>query len=147
LFVATAAISGGCGSPPDPHLANRPAVAAAEGIVMYNGAPVAGATIILSPVAGGEYGASAMTDENGKFALSAFPPDPGVVPGSYQVSITKLSIPAAQEDLGEGHDADAPVIDPPKSLIPEQYSDADRSGLTADIPESGKTDLQFDLKD
>lgn len=146
LLLVTAAIAGGCGSPVDPNLAKRPAVAPAEGTVKYKGEPVAGATLVLSPTGGDQYGASAMTDESGNFVLSAFPPTPGVVPGSYQVSITKLSV-SAQQDLGESHDAEVPPAETPKSLIPEKYSNPASSGLTADIPQEGKTDLQFELQD
>ena len=133
----------GCGGGTDPNLANRPAVVPAEGVVNFKGAPLEGATVIFSPTAGGANGASASTDADGKFVLSAFPPDTGAVPGSYQVAITKMSI-ADTAASPASHDAEGPVATP-KPLIPERYSNPASSGLTAEIPASGKQDLKFDL--
>jgi hypothetical protein len=137
----------GCGNHVDPHLADWPAVVPAEGVVKYNVQPLDGATVVFSPTAGGEHGGSALTGADGKFVISAFPPDPGAVPGSYKVSVTKMSIPATPEVTAESHDAEVPPTEAPKPLIPEQYADPARSGLTADIPQAGKQDLVFELKD
>lgn len=136
----------GCGTPPDSFLDERPAVVPAAGVLLYNGEPLDGATVVFNPTGGGTHGAAALTDAEGRFVLSAFPPNPGAVPGSYQVAVTKMSISTGPALPEASHDADLPQPDPPKPLIPEQYSDPTRSGLTAVVPQEGKEDLTIELQ-
>jgi len=142
--VALASVAGCGGGADDAAKRNRPKVVPAQGIVTYKGSPVTGATVVFSPTAGTN-AASALTDSSGRFSMSAFPPDPGAVPGQYKVSITKTEQAAAQP--AGGHDEPPAEGAAPKSLIPEKYGSAETSGLVADIPEGGKTDLKFELTD
>lgn len=117
----------------------------ASGSVKLNGKTVEGATVVFAPEATGEkaVAASAMTDANGNFVLQAYPPLKGAVPGKYKVSITKREIPPSPPDGPNAHDV--PQQPPPKWLVPEKFSDAEKSGLKADIPEEGRDDLHFEL--
>jgi hypothetical protein len=138
LFLAA-----GCGGG---DTSNRPPVAPAEGVVTVHGKPVEGATVVFIPTEGstyGSYGAAAVTDDEGRFAAAAFPPDPGAVPGSYTVTISKTE--AEVEPEGRYEDVMYQRAPPAKSAIPSKYANPKESGLTADVPEEGKTDFQFDL--
>lgn len=137
----------GCGSSGDEWTAKRPAVVPAQGVVTYQGKPVEGATVVLSPVAAGgpAYDAAAMTNSDGQFELSAFQPDPGAVPGKYKVAISKVEGPAASTKP-LGHDEIAPNLGKTKYLVPQKYGNPETSGLTIEIPDEGKTDIKFELQ-
>jgi hypothetical protein len=145
--VALLAAAGCGGGGEDEWAAKRPATVPASGTLTFNGEGVEGATVILAPAnaTGGEvYGASAVTGSGGSFEFSAFPPEPGAVPGQYQVGVTKVeSQQAAAPAEGAHSDTSLP---PPKNLLPEQFSDPTKSGITLEIPAGGKTDIKLDLK-
>ncbi len=138
----------GCGSGAiDKNIANRPKTFPTSGSVKLNGQPVAGATVVFAPDPGGtpkSVAALALTDSSGNFALQAYPPLPGAVPGKYKVTITKMEPPPSAPTGPDAHDA--PLPPPPKSLIPEKFANVETSELVADIPDGGRDDLHFDLK-
>ena len=136
----------GCGSSGDEWTAKRPAVVPASGKLTFNGGPVEGATISLAPdpPRDGVPGAFAVTDSDGEFELITFPPDAGVVPGKYKVSVTKVEAAAAAPDSAD-HDQPRSKSTA-KALLPPKFADAATSGLMLDIPEGGKTDITLDLK-
>lgn len=132
----------GCGGQ-DKFAKSRPKTYKASGSVKYKDSPVEGATVVFAPTATDGTAASAITKSDGSFSLEAFPPLKGAVPGSYKVSITKKE-PAPPAPTGpDAHDQPPPP--PPKYLIPEKYSDFEKSDLRADIPEGGRDDLHFEL--
>lgn len=135
----------GCGGGSDKWTEKRPAVAPADGILLYQGKPVEGATVFLAPDPPGEgkYGASAITDASGKFQLSAFPPDLGAVPGNYKVGVSKVQASAPAGGADHDQPRSAP---PPKSLIPEKYGKPETSGVTLEVPQAGKTDMKIELQ-
>ncbi len=140
-------VAAGCGGSGDEWSEKRPAVAPASGTLTYQQKPVEGATVMLAPdpTSGQTYGAAAMTDSNGRFELSAFPPEVGVVPGKYLVAVSKVQAPAVAATDPAAHDQ--PYLKTkPKHVIPVQYGDPAKSGLTIDIPEAGNKAIQFDLK-
>jgi len=143
LFVVSAAAFCGCGG--NNYIKGRPATVKAEGTVTYKGKAVVGATIVCSPE-DGKYAAAAVTDSAGRFKLSAFPPKSGAVPGSYKVSISAIEA-SPMPVLPENVHAEDLKLPPPKHLVPEKYSDAEKSGLKALIPPEGRTDLDFELTD
>jgi hypothetical protein len=146
-IVAVAVLSClGCGGS-DSSKANRPKVVPADGLVTYQGKPLEGATIVLSPTGEGKHGASAMSDANGQFQLSTFPPDLGAVPGDYKVAVSKQSVVVIPEPPPGMHAEDMPRPPKPKALIPDKFANPEKSGLTTNIPEAGKTDIQIELKD
>ncbi len=133
----------GCGRGDDKFKAERPKVATARGVVTYKGSPVEGATIVFAPTEGST-AATGRTDSSGRFSMSAFPPDAGAVPGNYTVTISKTE--ELPQTAPASHDAPAD-LPRPKSLIPEKYSVAESSELTATVPENGTSDLRFELTD
>ena len=148
LFALTAGLAFttvGCGETVDKSKAGRPATATAKGNITYNGKPLDGATIVLSPKQAGGLAAYGLSDADGNFDLQTFPPDPGAVPGDYSVTVTKMSTPE-QKFSAEGSDG-ANAGPPAKSLIPKKYNRADQSKLTANIPAAGTESLKFELKD
>lgn len=144
ILVAIVAIAG-CGGSTGAD--NRPETATGEGVLSFKGDPVEGATVVLAPEFPGAtaYTASAITESDGSFTLSSFPPDEGVVPGTYLVGVSKVeaSTAAAAEPAG-GHEEYVPVET--KNLLPAKYSDPNSSGLKIEIPAGGASDLKLDLQ-
>jgi len=133
----------GCGGS-DKFAKDRPKTYRSSGSVKYKGAAVEGATVVFAPIdSASGAAASAMTNSDGNFSLETFPPLKGAIPGSYKVSITKKEEPPPAPTGPDAHDQPPPP--PPKFLIPEKYSDFEKSGLKADIPEGGREDLHFEI--
>ncbi len=91
-----------------------------------DGQPVADAAVLFTPVAGGTP-ASATTDAQGRFQL-ATNNQPGAVPGEHRVTITKQTMHGIAPDGMPG----------PGGIriewhVPERYSRAETSGLTATV--------------
>lgn len=121
----------------------------ASGTVVYRGQPLVDAIIVCYPTVAGDkaVAASAYTDSSGNFSLQAYPPDKGAVPGSYQVTVQKNAPAEAAAPVAGVPAHDQPPPPPPKPLIPEKYGKIETSGLTLTIPETGKTDIKFELVD
>jgi len=131
----------GCGGE-DPWKKNRPKTVPASGTVTLNGKPLVDAQVVLVPTTGST-GCSGKSGDKGTFELAAFAPDPGVVPGSYKVMIVKSEFPNSP-------DPNAPENNKAlyaKLLVPKKYTDPETSGLSVDIPEAGKKDIKFELKE
>jgi len=146
LFWSAAAavlIVSGCGGGEDRWKSKRPATVPAQGLVTYNSAPLAGAVVVIQPGTPDGMGASALTDQEGKFELKTFPPDSGAVPGSYTVMVVKMEDSDGRSAPGE--DAKGRAI-MQKSLIPPKYGNPAQSGLKVEIPQAGTSTIQFDLK-
>lgn len=130
-----------------------PETVLAAGYLTLDGEAVEGATIVGSPVAGGhKHACNALTDSSGYFELRAFPSKEGAVPGSYQVSVSKTV--EVNRDLGAvdlGEDAAHATEDPTTAgltwvnVLPQRYTNPLESGLTAQIPEDGTSDLKIEL--
>lgn len=141
VLPCTLLLLSGCGGE-DPWKKNRPKTAPAKGAITLNGKPLDDAQVVLVPTSGST-GCSGKSDAKGAFELAAFPPDPGVVPGSYKVMIVKSEIPTTP-------DPNSPESNKAmyaKLLVPKKYTDPETSGLTVDIPEAGKLDIKLELKD
>jgi hypothetical protein len=139
----------------------RPDTAPAAGTVNLNGSPLAGAIVTFSPTAAGGNAASGVTDAQGKFTLTTFETGDGAVPGSYKVGVRKAE--AAKSAATGVSDDDAAYRaaaaekaaaesgkQAPKASVPawvKTYGSPATSGLTADVPEGGKEDFVFDLKE
>jgi hypothetical protein len=139
-FLSAILLAAGCTA--DVENPARPAVAPAEGVVTYQGEPLDGATVVFIP-SGGSHGAAGVTDERGRFAVAAFPPDPGAVPGKYTVIITKTQEEVEPE--GKYEDVVYGRYAPAESVIPARYSDPKASQLAAEVLLEGTTDIKFDL--
>lgn len=133
------------------------------GTVKYKGKPIAGATVTFY-LSDGKGSAVGSSGPDGSFTLSSFRPGDGAVAGNYKVSIAKYAAtqPEKTDTPPEGEIASGD-IDPanyapptasslnqrpaaPKNDLPPKYAQADSSGLTASVSESGKNQFDFDLK-
>lgn len=141
----------GCGGGGAEGDADRPARTPASGKVTYKGSPVEGATVVLSPSSEGGKPASGLTDASGMFKLRTFETDDGAIAGEYKVTVTKLKASASSTVSEDDPNYDPEAADDeagPEHLLPEKYSSAASTDLTATIPAEGEvTDLNFDLVD
>ena len=133
----------GC-SGPDKDL-NRPKTVRATGVVYYQGQPVEGADVTFNnPTA--RLTGTAKTDRSGHFVLSTFKDKDGVAPGPQLVAIRRVDV-IDKNPPGVDVSAGGPAVVPEFHwIIPEKYSDASKSGLTAEVSESGPNEFKFDLK-
>ena len=123
------------------------------GTVTLQGKPVAGAAITFVPTGNEGEAASAITDSNGKYALTTWRAGDGARPGEYRVKISKqeqqtvdpskmvknLSIEEEQKIYVESKKPRPPT----KSLIPSKYQDDQTSGLVHKVEKKPTT---FDIK-
>ncbi|MCA8984713.1 MAG: carboxypeptidase-like regulatory domain-containing protein [Planctomycetaceae bacterium] len=121
----------GCGG------TSLPATVSVSGIVTFNGEPLADATVVFYPAEGKP--ATGKTGPDGVYKLTTFQADDGALPGKHKVAISKSS--AAPESNSP---EDMAKI---KREIPDKYSNADTSGLTADVQVGQTADIDFNLAD
>ncbi|TWT39349.1 carboxypeptidase-like regulatory domain-containing protein [Blastopirellula retiformator] len=126
-----------------------PGAVEAKGVVLLDGAPLEGATVIFSPVGDGR-SANGRTDEAGAFSLGTIAPADGVLPGEYQVAIIKSLVDesratedpmAIQERTGQ-----FPPSPPNINIVPRKFANPERSGLTASVSDEGTTELKFEIE-
>lgn len=134
-----ATLIAGCGeSGPE-----QPETVSVSGTVTLDGTPLAGALVTFATK---EFSATAETDKDGKYTLPQ-----GAVAGENLVFISKLS--PGYDDPDEGMDAgqfeaanvDDPVAREKGQLVPEKYSDPEKSILKLTVPESGTDSASFKL--
>jgi hypothetical protein len=119
-----------------------PATVEVVGTVTLNGTPVDGGSVLFSPDIGssdGRLASQATTDTAGRFKLSTHVGGgkfkPGIVPGKYVVSVTKLDTAAAKN-----------TFTAPKNLLPPKYADPKTSLMNADVVAGQANDFQFPLR-
>jgi hypothetical protein len=122
----------------------------AKGIVKFNGEPVAGATVLFSPV-GQSKAASSITDTNGKFTMMSLNRNDGVYPGEYNVVIKKteergeIDEPVNADELSKKGKV---VIKDTREIIehlPKKYASFTTTDLTITIPAKGNKEIEFNL--
>jgi hypothetical protein len=130
-----------------------PKTVPASGSVTLNGSPVEGATVTLQPKAetAGAKPATGVSDASGNFSLTTFVSGAdqaqGALPGDYSVTVTKVTSAAmTPEDMTKAMQSGKKIA-PPKNLLPEKYSSAAKSGLTAAVGPEGNTALKFELQE
>jgi hypothetical protein len=135
----------GCGGPSGPP---RPQTVPASGMVMLDSKAVEGAEVALIPTKEDGFPARGRTDAAGKFTLSSFGQADGAVPGEYRVTVTLTkSTGPAPDPLAPGTFKGNPYEAATKAVewvVPQKYSAADKSGLTATV-KAGMEPLKFDL--
>src|SRR5436189_4588890 len=123
---------------------SRPPTYPVTGTVTMQGKPVAGAVITFVPTSNEGEAASAITDSEGKYALTTWRAGDGARPGEYRVKVSKqeqtavdpskmvrnLSIEEEQKIYVESKKPRPPA----KSLIPSKYQDDQTSGITHTVP-------------
>ena len=131
---------------------SRPPTYPVTGTVTSQGKPVAGAAITFVPTGEGE-AASAITDSEGKYALTTWEAGDGARPGEYRVKVSKqeqqtvdpsklvqnLSIEEEQKIYVESKKPAPPA----KRLIPSKFENEQTSGLTHKVEDKPTT---FDIK-
>lgn len=126
---------------------NRPARSPVSGKVTLQGAPVERATVTLRPV-NGNHSALALTDAAGRYVLGTFDKADGVVPGEYEVTITKLAPGTGGSQPAPDDPNYNPNVkpEPPQHQLPEKYADPKTSNLKASISTAPNNSLDFDLQ-
>jgi hypothetical protein len=124
--------------------------ATVSGVVTHNGTPVEGAKITFHgtvEVDGKTPAFAAMTDSSGKYAILSVGKEPGIPPGMYKVTVTKLEgkgiTPGEGMDAGQldamASDTGAAVKGGVVNLLPKQYSTAALTKLSVTL-EAGKNE-------
>ncbi|QDV70593.1 hypothetical protein Poly24_43170 [Rosistilla carotiformis] len=122
-----------------------PARYPASGTVNYQGKPIEGADVTFTNLTAGSTG-TGKTDADGKFQLTTYVENDGVVAGEHIVAIRRVDVvdnTPADVDLSAGGEAVPPTI---TWIIPEKYSNSAKSGLTATISETEPNEFTFDLE-
>lgn len=126
-----------------------PSTHPAGGRVLYEGKPLAGATIgFISRCAATNRTlvARGLTDSSGRFVLRTDKSANGAIAGHHQVMVTKTvmtgGLGSSNQHYPSGDASETPRFE---SLIPERYALPETSGLTADVTESGPNEFVFIL--
>ena len=149
----------GCGT------SNTSGTVPAAVTVTYRGQPVEGATVTFHPAGSEQRGSVARTDASGRADVWTFDPGDGVMPGSYNVTVTKVvgglspDTYAArwggvdQESMSPQELAEYEAFmkkaesEPLKHEVPEKYSRPATSDLTAEVSDGGDNQFTFELQD
>ena len=132
---------------------SRPPTYPVTGTVTSQGKPVAGAAITFVPTDQKGEAASAITDSQGKYALTTWQAGDGARPGEYRVKLSKqeqatvdpskmvknLSIEEEQKIYVESKKPAPPA----KRLIPSKFENEETSGLIHKVEKKATT---FDIK-
>lgn len=111
----------------------------AEGIVSFNGEPLANARLMFSATGEGGRAAYGQTDENGYYEAYTHRSFIGIAPGEYVVTIEAYVIPPG------GFTPDGKTIENGLSAIPLKFSFPKQSGLKLTVLADGPTEANFDL--
>lgn len=143
LSVAVGVIAVGCSKN------ERPPLAKAEGIVLYQGKPLpAGRISFIPDRSRGTMGrgASGVIGPDGRFTLQSYTTGDGAMVGFHCVAIdsweeVKPSTPTITAD------DDRPAPPPPmRSRIPTHYNDHASSGITAEVKPQQVNEFEFVLE-
>jgi len=125
----------------------RPPVFPATGIVIYQGKPVAGATVMLESQSPDEKSrgkvAIGHTDSGGRFRVQTYKEYEGAVAGPHRLSVTKIEY-LENKPPNADPNVDYPPLE--RSLLPEKYQDFEVSGLSATVMETGSNWLRLELQ-
>ena len=116
------------------------------GVITYNGEPLADATVKFIPTDATGSQSYGKTNEKGEYKLQTLlgAADAGTTPGEYKVTVDCIETYETgnmiQENGEEKPETKA------RSIIPEQYNNAETSGLTATVAPGDNT-INFDLTD
>ena len=148
ILVTVGIVLTGCSN------SSRPPTYRVSGTVTMQEKPVAGAVITFVPTSNEGAAASAITDSEGKYALTTWQAGDGARPGEYRVKVSKqeqatvdpskmvqnLSIEEEQKIYVESKKPCPPA----KSLVPSKYQDESSSGLSHTVPKgSSKFDIEL----
>jgi hypothetical protein len=132
---------------------SRPRTYPVTGTVTSHGKPVAGAAITFVPAGDEGEAASAITDSEGKYALTTWQAGDGARPGEYRVKVNKQELAAVDpskmvknlsiEEEQKIYVENKRPPPPAKSVIPSKYQDDQTSGLIHKVEQKPTA---FDIK-
>ncbi|MDR1924025.1 MAG: carboxypeptidase-like regulatory domain-containing protein [Planctomycetaceae bacterium] len=144
LFLILAVFNAGCSR------SSISGLVSGQGQVIYDGSPIGGVSVLLTPADGSDSDrfATAVTNEDGTFTLDTLG-NRGVLPGKYFVGLTKTTTKSkiSAEEEKRLASEDKPV--PPHEVtyhIPYKYSVPATSGIVVEIDKSGKRDIRIELQ-
>lgn len=120
--------------------ADYPQTYTVTGVVLLDGNPVEQATVRFKPESTDGKTTVSYTDATGKFeASTSFDTGntsiPGMLPGEYRVTVTKLD-----------HNVEPGFYGPLPNRLPPKYAKPEASGLTATVETSDTNHFKFELK-
>ncbi|HEY8504695.1 MAG TPA: carboxypeptidase-like regulatory domain-containing protein [Gemmataceae bacterium] len=138
--LAAAGCSGGGGGP----------YATVSGVVTYNGQPVNGAKVTFhgtTEVEGRRAGPfSALTDSQGKYLLANVGEEPGIPPGMYKVTVTKLEMEGAAGEVEGLDQGQLEAAGTAVNVLPADYEQLATTKLSATLKEGANEGVNFELK-
>ena len=145
ILVALCAVLSGCWS-------RGPSVQFVEGLVEFEGQPVADATVFFTPEGGDAANPSGLpatgrTGPDGVFRLNGFRgarAGAGTTVGTYVVTVTKLESDPIPEPDASGMLPQAPPNQKVYNLLPAAYAEPKTSPLRADV-KNGRNQYRFKL--
>jgi hypothetical protein len=132
LLVGLTVIVLGCGGP-----------VRVEGKVTRKGKPLAGATVVFIPEAGGPE-AGDVTDEEGKFRLKGTK-QAGVLPGAYRVTVSKKVYPPGVTPPTPDK-MSIRMVETMKETVSSRYTMQDQTPLRVTVPRGGKSDVLLEVE-
>lgn len=138
VFVSTSVFMFGCGDGTIPI-----ETAPVSGTATYEGKPLKDYRVFFYAADhAAQEPATGRVTEDGSFSLSVRESGDGAIIGNNKVWL-KYDPPFEESEAG----VDAPIVIPPPTIkIPEKYLDADKSGLTVEVPPEGLTDYKLELE-
>jgi len=127
-----------------------PGLVSVSGTVSYKGQLVEGAwvTFVPSQKGNGQRAASGITNGQGRFKMTTLDPDDGVMPGEYQVKISKRvdATNNSAKDIAMGKIKSKSDTQHIEYLIPKVYENPAESGLSVTIEDQAQQSVDFDLE-
>ena len=122
----------------------------AFGVLLYNGDPVGGASIVFHHEDNTRQGGGATTNADGSFTLRTYFSE-GTYPGTYQVTVLKdeiISPMLSEEEANRLIQAgrELPPVET-RSLLPQKYRLKTTTDLQVVIPPGGDRNLIVELSD
>lgn len=144
LLLITMICTACSGASEDKWTKQRPPTYPVSGTVKFNGTPLEGATVVFQSNGTQTQAAVGRTDKDGHFQMRTFEEGDGAIAGDHRVAITcvKTEGPADGTNLDE-----ADVVIKETSLIPTEYGNAQKSGLTATVKTDQENVVTFALED
>lgn len=127
-----AALLGGCGRP-----GTAPTVPAA-GVLLLEGKPLAEINVVFHPAAGRP--GYAVTDGEGRFAMSTFSRGDGVVPGSHRVTLAVVDPGRPEPGTPEARN-----YKPRTVPFAARYGAAATSDLAVEVPPAGSREIVLEV--
>jgi hypothetical protein len=124
--------------------------ATVSGVVTHNGTPVDGAKVTFySTVESGEERIgpySATTDSSGKYLIAHVGKQPGVPPGMYKVTITKLDVRSENVPAEGWDEGQIEASGMGKNTLPKDYERLATTKLSVTLEPGKIENKNFDLK-